>query len=186
MSGKRRGLSEEDRALWRGVTRSVSPLRRSRRAKEPETEKANEEENVPRKSVAASKTGTRTMAPAAPPSPPAKALPALTSLDRRARQRIARGQQAIDARIDLHGHTLASAYDALSRFLHRAQADGGKVALVITGKGTFGGRERGVLKRQVPMWLGAPEFRGIVVGFENASIGHGGAGALYVRLRRKR
>ncbi len=44
--------------------------------------------------------------------------------------------------------------------------------------------ERGVLKRQVPMWLRLPEFRDIVVGFETAGIGHGGEGAMYVRLRR--
>ena len=56
--------------------------------------------------------------------------------------------------------------------------------LVITGKG--GGRdgERGVLKRQVPLWLALPEFRALVVGFGDAAIGHGGEGALYVRVRR--
>ena len=56
------------------------------------------------------------------------------------------------------------------------------------GKGRSGAldSERGVLRRQVPEWLGLPEFRSLVVGFEEASIGHGGAGALYVRLRRAR
>jgi DNA-nicking Smr family endonuclease len=59
--------------------------------------------------------------------------------------------------------------------------------LVITGKGLRGDdhrSERGVLKRQVPLWLQLPEFRGYVLGFEHAHIGHGGEGALYVRLRR--
>jgi DNA-nicking Smr family endonuclease len=59
--------------------------------------------------------------------------------------------------------------------------------LVITGKcgraGDAGG-ERGVLKRQVPQWLRLPEFRAYVVGFEAAHIGHGGEGALYVRIRK--
>ena len=55
--------------------------------------------------------------------------------------------------------------------------------LVITGKGTAGG-ERGVLRRQVPQWLSLPEFRTFVIGFEEAHIGHGGEGALYVRIRR--
>lgn len=59
--------------------------------------------------------------------------------------------------------------------------------LIITGKGTSGeNSERGVLRRQVPEWLSLPEFRGLVVGFEQAHIGHGGAGALYVRVRRAR
>jgi DNA-nicking Smr family endonuclease len=61
--------------------------------------------------------------------------------------------------------------------------------LVVTGKGGrrgdrgLGG-EHGVLKRQVPMWLSLPEFRPFIVGFEDAHVGHGGEGALYVRLRR--
>ena len=46
--------------------------------------------------------------------------------------------------------------------------------------------ERGVLKRQVPQWLGLPEFRALVIGFEDAHVTHGGEGALYVRMRRKR
>ena len=60
--------------------------------------------------------------------------------------------------------------------------------LVITGKGKVGGAEseRGVLRRQVPQWLSLPEFRALVVGFEEAHIGHGGEGALYVRVRRIR
>jgi DNA-nicking Smr family endonuclease len=58
--------------------------------------------------------------------------------------------------------------------------------LVITGKGGNRDSERGVLKRQVPMWLALPEFRGLVVGFGDAAIGHGGEGALYVRVRRAR
>jgi DNA-nicking Smr family endonuclease len=60
--------------------------------------------------------------------------------------------------------------------------------LVITGKGraSDSNPERGVLRRQVPHWLGLPEFRSFVVGFEEAHIGHGGEGALYVRVRRVR
>ena len=61
--------------------------------------------------------------------------------------------------------------------------------LVITGKGRAGSdgfREAGVLKRQVPLWLAMPEFRGYVVGFEDAAASHGGEGALYVRMRRER
>jgi DNA-nicking Smr family endonuclease len=59
--------------------------------------------------------------------------------------------------------------------------------LVITGKGKVGAEsERGVLRRQVPQWLNLPEFRSLVVGFEEAHVGHGGEGALYVRVRRAR
>ena len=77
------------------------------------------------------------------------------------------------------------AYGALSGFLRRAHHDGLTFVLVITGKGRMGAEsERGVLRRQVPQWLSLPEFRALVVGFEEAHAGHGGEGALYVRIRR--
>jgi DNA-nicking Smr family endonuclease len=84
--------------------------------------------------------------------------------------------------------TQTRAHAALSAFLHRASYEGHTFVLVITGKGRTVGpeSERGILRRQVPLWLGLPEFRMLVVGYEEASIGHGGAGALYVRIRRAR
>ena len=124
---------------------------------------------------------------AAAPSPP------LAPLGRRLKQRVARGREPIEARLDLHGMTQQQAHAALLRFLHRAQAGGAKTALVVTGKGlrrSSSGAEYdadsrpGVLKRQVPLWLALPEFRPLVVGFDDAHVGHGGEGALYVRLRR--
>jgi DNA-nicking Smr family endonuclease len=117
----------------------------------------------------------------------------LAPLGRRLKQRVARGREPIDARLDLHGMTQQEAHTELLRFLHRAQASGVKTALVVTGKGlrkssSSDGRDadnrHGVLKRQVPMWLALPEFRPLIVGFDDAHVGHGGEGALYVRLRR--
>ena len=83
------------------------------------------------------------------------------------------------------GLTQAEAHEALLRFLRRAQAEGAKFVLVITGKGGPGG-DRGVLRRQVPLWLALPELRACVLGFDVAHVGHGGEGALYVRLRKGR
>ena len=84
--------------------------------------------------------------------------------------------------------TQTKAHRVLLNFLHHAQADGMSFVLVITGKGRTVGpeSERGVLRRQVPHWLGLAEFRSLIVGFEEAHIGHGGEGALYVRVRRAR
>jgi DNA-nicking Smr family endonuclease len=94
----------------------------------------------------------------------------------------------VDAAIDLHGMRQPEAHAALHQFLLRAQRDGAKVVLVVTGKGESRdetGLGTGVLRRGVPLWLNAPEWRSLVVGYEQASRLHGGAGALYVRVRRR-
>ena len=112
-------------------------------------------------------------------------MPPLAPLGKRERTKLSRGRSEIEARLDLHGMTQMRAHRALTGFLHRAHHDGLTFVLVITGKGKSGG-ESGVLRRQVPEWLSLPEFRAFVVGFETAHIGHGGEGALYVRIRRAR
>ena len=107
----------------------------------------------------------------------------LSPIVRKDKQRLARGHTAVGVRIDLHGMTQTEAYGALRRLLHRAQARGAKFVLVITGKGVRDA-SRGVLRRQVPMWLALPEFRRYVLGFDVADTGHGGEGALYIRVRK--
>ena len=83
--------------------------------------------------------------------------------------------------------TQTRAHRALSGFLQRAHSEGLTFVLIITGKGRMGAEsERGVLRRQVPLWLRLPEFRGYVVGLEAAHPSHGGDGALYIRVRRGR
>ncbi len=134
---------------------------------------------VPRKPVSLTKA-------AAPPVAASPKPPPLTLLARRERSRIARGRTDIDARLDLHGMTQSRAHGALLRFLIRAQNDGMMLVLVITGKGAGKGEGRGVLRQQVPEWLGLAEFRALVIGFEEAHAAHGGGGALYVRVRRAR
>jgi DNA-nicking Smr family endonuclease len=177
----RRRLSDEERVLWKGVTRSIMPLRKSLALEpdEPATTPSLPKPRVkPAPAVLALVVPSKRVAP-----------PPLTPLTRRHKKRIARGNHTIDGRLDLHGMTQAEAHDALFRFLRAKQARGAKVVLVITGKGVRGnddGGGRGVLKRMVPMWLGMPDFRGLIVGFESAAIGHGGEGALYVSLRKGR
>jgi DNA-nicking Smr family endonuclease len=180
---RRRQISEEEQALWRLVTRTVSPLRRHRKAAAPAIDR--DEPKPKHKPSPHPPSPPHPVAVTQKPAPKPKE-PALAPLDRRSKQRLARGTQAIDARIDLHGRTQSEAHAALKRFLHRAQANGAKTVLVITGKGGGTDSGRGVLKRQVPMWLALPEFRALVVGFGDAATGHGGEGALYVRLRRPR
>jgi DNA-nicking Smr family endonuclease len=130
----------------------------------------------------------RPPSPAKIPQPPKLQAPPLAPIGRRERAQLSRGRKEIDARIDLHGMTQIRAHRALFGFLQRAHHEGLTFVLVITGKGKVGGAEveRGVLRRQVPLWLALPEFRTLVVGFEEAHVGHGGEGALYVRVRRVR
>ena len=176
---RRRQVSEEEQALWHAVTRTVSPLRRHRKGAAPSPEHGEPAQKPARPLP----SPPHPVAVVHKPAPKPKE-PALAPIDRRSKQKLARGTDAIDARIDLHGRTQHEAHAALLRFLHRAQGNGAKTVLVITGKGGGRDSERGVLKRQVPMWLALPEFRGLVVGFGDAAIGHGGEGALYVRVRR--
>lgn len=190
--GGRRGrtLSEEESALWDVVARAVKPLRRGRTKVAAEKAKAAIAEKLAEKPkrVKPQPPPPMKMLARALPQPAAKPKPALAPLDRRTKQKLSRGREAIDARIDLHGMRQDEAHSTLSHFLRRCQADGAKFVIVVTGKGLRGGEgsERGVLKREVPRWLEMPEFRDVVVGFEVAAIGHGGEGALYVRIRRGR
>jgi DNA-nicking Smr family endonuclease len=178
--GRRRSLTDEERVLWSTVTRAIAPLRpppSDRQLTEPPSPLLDGAAELP--AAAPAPLPRRVTKPAAPPPAP---------LDRRFKQRLARGTEPIDGRVDLHGLTQAEAHDLLARFLRTAAAQGARIVLVITGKGGGTGAhgERGVLRRQVPLWLRTPALREHVVGFAAAHVGHGGEGALYVRLRRRR
>ncbi len=184
--GKKRGLSGEDSALWDEIVKSIKPLpgRRTRTGREPEA--LSVEDQIAK----GAEKRNRPVAPSPavkhrdPPAPP------LAPIDRRLKQKLSRGSAAFDAKLDLHGHTQAEAKSRLLRFLETAQAREHSLVLVITGKGRRSeddwSNETGILKRQVPLWLALSEFRALVIGFEEAGIRHGGAGALYIRVRRRR
>jgi len=124
--------------------------------------------------------------PPAPPAPtprdettvPVAPTPA-RGLDRRSAQRLKRGQMAIEGRLDLHGMTQEEAHRALGAFIARSQGDGLRAVLIITGKS-------GVLYGAAPRWLEEGGNRGRVLAASRAQPQHGGAGALYVLLRRRR
>jgi DNA-nicking Smr family endonuclease len=176
---RKRSLSEEERKLWESVAKQVKPLRRLPRLAKPHPVEAGTPS-------IASAAPLRSPSPVKVAPPPKPQVPPLAPIGRRDRVKLSRGKQEIDARIDLHGMTQTRAHRALFGFLQRAHYEGFTFVLVITGKGKLGDSERGVLRRQVPQWLALPEFRALVVGFEEAHIGHGGEGALYVRVRRAR
>lgn len=184
---RRRSLTEEERALWESVAKQTKPLRKRSRAAKPLASAADAETPAAAKTASPLKQLPPARIPRVTKPAPPPAAPPLAPIGRRERSQLSRGQKEIDARLDLHGMTQTRAHRALFGFLQRAHSDGLTFVLVITGKGKMGAEaERGVLRRQVPQWLGLPEFRSLVVGFEEAHIGHGGEGALYVRVRRSR
>ena len=116
-------------------------------------------------------------------------------VDKRTAQRLQRGQMPIEARLDLHGRQQTAAHRELTAFINASHAVGRRCVLIITGKGApraddldeiMPDRQRGVLKRQVPLWLSEPGLREKVLSVQPAQRQHGGDGALYVLLRRRR
>jgi DNA-nicking Smr family endonuclease len=162
-----------DAALWRDAVRGVAPLQRRH--------------------------------PARPPAPPAKlpvgepgkpeqdrlrqaegsAVDRFVGIDRATAERLKRGLRAIEASLDLHGMSQAQAYRALAQFVRTSSAAGRRCVLVITGRGLATDRP-GILKSAVPRWLGEAALREQILAFAEARPRHGGAGALYVLLRRRR
>ena len=186
-------LSQEDRDLWRHVTRDAKPLKKPepvpRAAPEPAAEapaKAPEAKPKTAKSAQIKRAAPRP----APPAPVKPAAPALrhgraAGVDRRSAQRLTRGQLPVEAALDLHGYSQDQAHAALERFLSEVQARGLRCVLVITGKGTAK-EAGGVLRAQVPRWLNEPVNRARVLAFDYAQPKDGGLGALYVLIRRQR
>lgn len=178
-----KALSSEDRILWGKVARSTRALPGKLDAltefEAAFTEKS-EERKQPKEKPA--KTGK-----------PAEGI-ALTvgrgketrhhPLERPVKRKIAKGRLALEARIDLHGMIQSEAHGFLLGFLIRAHERGMRHVLVITGKGASFGSD-GALKRAVPLWFSLPEFRPLISSYETAARGHGGEGALYVRLARQ-
>ena len=214
--GKNRhgGLSPEDAELWARITRTVEPLaERVRPVASPHGKSLKPSAS----SRAAAHGGKRTSVvpverqrPAAAPGaagatsgkvtqPKVHRVPPGGTLDRRTRQRLARGMVEIEARLDLHGFGVEEAHARLRAFIIRARGQGLRTVLVITGKGaspharhTLHGYEHwhaperaGRLRRLLPEWLNEAGIAEHVAGFQPAHPKHGGGGAFYVRLRRR-
>ncbi len=107
----------------------------------------------------------------------------ILSLDRKVISKIKRGQIKIDLTLDLHGYKKNEAYLELKNAINHAYNNGIRVVLVITGKGR---QNKGVLKLNLPEWLSSIEIQKFILGFSHAKPQHGGEGAYYILIRRKR
>ncbi len=194
MRRTRRPLGPEEAALWSEVTSTVRPMSRKVRAAltTPETPAAKKAD-LPAKPAIPDRLTPFEISARAPKekriSVSSAPEPALR-MDARAYMRMRRGRLVPEARIDLHGMTVAEAHSALIGFIMRAHGSGLRLVLVITGKGKSGAESvgipsrGGVLRHQVPHWLQLAPLGPRVLQVAEAHISHGGAGALYVYLRR--
>ena len=207
----RRILGPEERALWNRVAATAAPIRRdappgsAEPPNMPELPDLDDLARGPQLPSPKSKAGpkaTRSVRPDPARRGPLTSVTHLppeaspvgrpqAGLDRRTAERLRKGAREPDARIDLHGMTAERAHGALLTFLGGALGRGHRVVLVITGKGRPRGddimsRGRGVLRDSLPGWLRASPIGHSIVGIYQAHQKHGGSGAFYVYLKRRR
>ncbi len=186
MARKPRNLSREERELWQRAIARAEPLSAPGWPGKTKTPKAKAEPRQPDRDFFESfRVGSK--ASVAPVLPGLSRAP--LRMDAKAYRKMKGGRLRPEARLDLHGLTLSQAQPRLSAFIETSMARGLRLVLVITGKGRPGSETNpvpsrpGVLRRQVPHWLRAMPA---VLEVSEANRKHGGAGALYVYLRRRR
>ena len=162
-----RTLTAEEARLWRTAMKSVTPYKPLPPLEDP-----------------APPAAPAPVAPSAEPPPLPVNAPSRkpNGIDSQTLKQLSRGERKVEAVIDLHGMTVQVAHGALRRFVEIQAAAGKRCLLVITGKG--GPDRPSRLKHEVPLWLEA--WKPPVLAVTNAQPKHGGAGALYVLLQRRR
>lgn len=171
-----RRLSPDERALWAKVVQSVRPIHATEEL----------EDVAPVAALAPAKLAGRTIS--APPEKKKAPTQVGTTLDGSWDKRLSQGTVQPDVSIDLHGHNLDTAYFLLDRRLDQAIAAGARIVLLITGKPPKGEPPiaRGRIRAAVGDWLAASRHAGDIAAVRNAHPRHGGAGALYIVLRRRK
>ena len=186
---RRRSLRPDEADLWHAVARTARPMHNPHLPlPTPEPTAPPEPKQPAKPRLPHFHLGER-----ANPARPHNLAPTLAEaplrMDAKTHARMTRGKLQPEARIDLHGMTLAEAHPELIRFVLNAQSGGLRLVLVITGKGKMTyepvPRPIGALRHQVPHWLRLPPLSMAVQQVSEAHLKHGGAGALYVYLRRR-
>jgi len=192
----RRRVTQEELKLWQQVARTTEKLDPRRDTDAPSLMKPKPKVETPKADLTPFEVGQRSNGANhhhdTLPGLPERLARQPLQMDKKTNTRLKRGKVDPEARIDLHGMTLAQAQPALTGFILRAQAQGKRLVLVITGKGKntdTGGpipARHGVLRHAVPQWLGMAPLSGLVLQITQAHVRHGGGGAYYVYLRRNR
>lgn len=192
---RQKTLSREDQELWELVKKSATPIHAASftpvsvsKISTPVIEGYRPLKTVKIKPV---KEALLRFDLAADPMQPLTR--ATKILDKRTHDRLRKGKTAPEARIDLHGMTAAQAHGTLRGFIRTSHARGLRLVLVITGKGSTAREEvgimptrSGVLRHALPQWLGMPDMHPMILQISSAHQRHGGGGAYYVYLKRKR
>lgn len=200
MARRKRPLSDDDRQLWHRLTERVEPLHPERKKPAPAIfppkkplQKSQPKGEQP-KAIKSFRIGEKPQTSLSPQRPVGEDAPPKVSpnMDKRNFQRLLRGKMEIDSTIDLHGMTAEQAHQRLVMHLQQAHARGARLVLVITGKGKrthideFNRPRSGVLRESLPDWLRSGALSGMVLQVTQAHPKHGGKGAFYVYLRRRR
>lgn len=191
---RRKSLSDDDKAVWRHVAKQVIPIA-PRKLPEQVVPLAKKPTKAPMAAptvIAPFEIGQKSLRTEASPS--FRSAPAKTSpnMDKKNFQRLLRGRMDIDLTLDLHGLTAEQARQRLGVAIPRASAAGQRMVLVITGKGKrthmdeFNRPRSGILRESLPDWLRGPALAPYILQVSQAQQKHGGSGAFYVYLRRRR
>lgn len=200
---------DDGERLWKKIAAGVTPLKKTKHKRHAPAEPAADSRRPAKAEPEAKTKRASAAAPpplrkweSRPPGPPPLVPGQLAGLDRRSGDKLRRGQMPVDAKLDLHGMTQEGAHATVARFIERQHAAGARCVLIVTGKGgraagdpfqpkavpsrfTFSGG-RGILKEALPRWLNEPRLRQHIIAVQPASRAHGGDGAVYVLLKRKR
>jgi len=187
---RRRTLRQDEEALWAAFVRDIAPIRRApapRPAAEsvplpvptiPEPARAH----TPRSLVVPGGSGR------VPPVRVTRSQAAVTvgqrmpGMDDANWKALESGKMRVQRTLDLHGHAAQAAFVRLHGFLLACSAEGVRCVEIITGLGS--GQEGGVIRRELPLWLGRADLRPLVLGVVHTHAAN--RGAVRVLLRRKR
>lgn len=189
---KPRGLTPEEQALWDQVRRTSDPLHKGKKPADPAPPPPQKLKQKPLPTFDIGSASKSVPVHNLAPSLPDDLASAPLNMDKKRFQNLKRGKIEPEARLDLHGMTLAEAHPELIQFVMGSAARGLRLVLVITGKGKHRDEPGpiptrfGVLRHQVPQWLRMAPLGPVVLQVTTANQRHGGTGAYYVYLRRRR
>ena len=171
---RKRTLTPEEKLLWKHVTRNDTPFK-APAEDEPEVEFIESPKPLIRKKTIAEPAPI-------PPKPPKipKKQGDYAGIDKNTAEKFRKGDAEIDGKLDLHGMSREKAHPALVSFILKHVKKESRRLLVITGKGS------GILRDSLPGWIAAPNISGYILAFDVAQAKHGGSGAYYILLKRKR